>query len=661
MKHHTIPAAEKVGFWRWISPSMIALVTTQAVYHWSMEGDSKPVKWFDRDKEKMADAHVLGYRVSEDLKWACVYGIKKGASGAVEGCMQLHSKERSKSNFFEGHAAAFANYKPDGATAPVTLVAFAQKTASLSQLQIVEVGAGAGGGSFPRVAGSIRYEDANDFPTSVICSSKHNVVYVLSKMGYIFIFDIATGTELFKSRISESALFVNQEHKESGGVIGVNRSGQVLLLALDEANVVNYIVSTLNNIELGVKFASRNNLPGAEGLFSRQFDSLFSQGRYKEAAKCAADSPQGVLRTIETIQKFQALPANQGANPVLQYFQTLLETGKLNALETVELARPAVAGGKLDMLRKWWDNDKLEGSEELGDMIRPHDNQWAMKIYIKGKVHAKVVAAFLEAGQYDKVILYAQKTGYEPDYVTFLRQMVMISPQGALDFALNLAQQESGSMVDVNQVVDLFMSRNLVQETTSFLLDVLKNNKPEEGDLQTKLLEINLKMAPQVANAIFENDMFSHYDRARIAILCENAGLYQRALEHYTDLEDIKRIIVHTNLIPPEFLVNYFGNLSSEFGLECLKTLLSHNPGGNVQISVQIATKYSDALGADNIIPLFEQYNCIQATTRSWLAPRPSCVLSAACTHTSRSLLLSLTLGGIMCVAGSFLLPPGRC
>jgi clathrin heavy chain len=303
-----------------------------------MEGDSKPVKWFDRDTAQMADAHVLGYRVSEDLKWAVVYGIKKGASGAVEGAMQLHSKEKSKSNFFEGHAATFAQFKPDGVEGPVTLVAFAQKTATQSQLQIVEVGGGASP-SFARVATPIRYEDGNDFPTAVVASKKHNCIYVLSKMGYIFIFDIATGTEIFKSRISETALFVNAEHEESGGIIGVNRAGQVLLLALDEANVVPYIVSTLNNIELGVKFASRNNLPGAEGLFSRQFDSLFGQGRYKEAAKCAADSPQGVLRTLETIQKFQQLPPTQGANPVLQYFQTLLETGKLNALETVELAR----------------------------------------------------------------------------------------------------------------------------------------------------------------------------------------------------------------------------------------------------------------------------------------------------------------------------------
>lgn len=39
--------------------------------------------------------------------------------------------------------------------------------------------------------------------------------------------------------------------------------------------------------------------------------------------------------------------------------------------------------------------------------------------------------------------------------------------------------------------------------------------------------------AVQVADAILDNDMFTHYDRTHVAKLCENAGLYQRALEHY--------------------------------------------------------------------------------------------------------------------------------
>jgi clathrin heavy chain len=68
----------------------------------------------------------------------------------------------------------------------------------------------------------------------------------------------------------------------------------------------------------------------------------------------------------------------------------------------------------------------------------------------------------------------------------------------------------------------------MIQQATSFLLDALKDNKPEQAHLQTRLLEMNLVNAPQVADAILGNEMFSYYDRPRIANLCEKAGLLQR-------------------------------------------------------------------------------------------------------------------------------------
>ena len=56
----------------------------------------------------------------------------------------------------------------------------------------------------------------------------------------------------------------------------------------------------------------------------------------------------------------------------------------------------------------------------------------------------------------------------------------------------------------------------------------------------------------QVADAILGNQMFHHYDRAAIGQLCEKAGLLQRALEHFTDLYDIKRTVVHANHFKPD-------------------------------------------------------------------------------------------------------------
>ena len=48
----------------------------------------------------------------------------------------------------------------------------------------------------------------------------------------------------------------------------------------------------------------------------------------------------------------------------------------------------------------------------------------------------------------------------------------------------------------VCQIVDVFMEQSMVQQCTAFLLDAFKNNRPTEGPLQTRLLEMNLVSAP---------------------------------------------------------------------------------------------------------------------------------------------------------------------
>lgn len=154
--------------------------------------------------------------------------------------------------------------------------------------------------------------------------------------------------------------------------------------------------------------------------------------------------------------------------------------------------------------------------------------------------------------------------------------------------------------------------------------------------------------------------MFTHYDRAHIAQLCEKAGLLQRALEHFTDLYDIKRAVVHTHLLNPEvflvsylkdgdmidwytenvglnnsnfiptrfniishvylftcyfvlqWLVNYFGSLSVEDSLECLRAMLSANIRQNLQICVQVASKYHEQLSTQSLIELFESFKSFE-------------------------------------------------
>ena len=62
----------------------------------------------------------------------------------------------------------------------------------------------------------------------------------------------------------------------------------------------------------------------------------------------------------------------------------------------------------------------------------------------------------------------------------------------------------------------------------------------------------------------------------------------------------------------PQWLVNYFGSLSVEDSLECLKAMLTHNIRQNLQICVQVATKYHEQLSTTALIELFESFKSFE-------------------------------------------------
>ena len=83
-------------------------------------------------------------------------------------------------------------------------------------------------------------------------------------------------------------------------------------------------------------------------------------GQYEEAAKIAANSPRGLLRTPDTIEGFKRLPNAPGTlSPILRYFGILLEKGELNKHESLELARPVIQQGKKQLLEKWLKENKV--------------------------------------------------------------------------------------------------------------------------------------------------------------------------------------------------------------------------------------------------------------------------------------------------------------
>ncbi|GAV54607.1 hypothetical protein ZYGR_0AN00750 [Zygosaccharomyces rouxii] len=609
---------EPVLYWKWLSDKTLGLVTARSilishVFDGNVAG--KPQLLTIRHVN-LNNTQIINFVTNKNEDWFAVVGILQ-ENGRIAGKIQLYSKQRNISQAIDGHVAIFANILLDGNVSPVQVFVTGNRNVQTGagELRIIEI---EHDNSLPvsyqkKTVDIFFPPDAvNDFPIAVKVSEKYGVVYLLTKYGFIHLYELESGTNLFVNRITAESVFTAASYDNQNGISCINKKGQVLAVEISTSQIVSYILNKLSNVSLALTVASRGGLPGADDLFQKQFESLLSQGDYQGAAKVAASSNQ--LRNQNTINRLKNVQAAPGAiSPILLYFSTLLDKGKLNRDETIELAKPVLQQDRKQLFEKWLKEDKLECSEPLGDIVKPFDTTLALACYLRAGSHAKVVSCLAELQQFDKISAYCQKTGFQPNFLVLISSLICSSPDRAAEFAISLLQNpETASQLEIEKIADLFFSQHHVQQGTSLLLDALKGDTPNQGHLQTRVLEVNLLHAPQVADAILGNNIFSHYDKPIIASLSEKAGLYQRALENYTDIKDIKRCIVHTNALPVDWLVAYFGKLNVEQSLACLRTLMEHNLQSNIQIVVQVAVKFSDLIGSNVLIKLFEEYRATE-------------------------------------------------
>ncbi|KAL0481606.1 clathrin heavy chain [Acrasis kona] len=615
-KMKEVDMGEAVLFWKWISASSLAIVTATAVYHWSMEGAATPKKMFDR-LDKLEGATIINYRVNTSQQWLTLIGLTRDEQNATRGIIQLYSVEKEVTQAIEGHAAAFCDFKLSHSYTATVICIASNSAREGGKLFIMEVPSGnkkPGDPAFVKRMVPIKFPAPGDFPVAMQVSDKHGVIYMITKTGFLYLFDVETAALIYQNRISAETIFITATHEASNGVIGINKTGQVLNIAVDESTIVGFIRDHMNDTELAIKIAARANLSGADELYVQQFNTFLQQGNIEGAIKLAAESPNGVLRTQQTIQRLQRAPAQPNQKPPMSlYFQYIIDKGTLNQYESIELCRIVLQKpqGGADYIKKLISENKMEASESLGDLIAQsgQSNELAMTIYLKSKSHQKIVDNLLAVGDTDRVLAYCQKVGYEPNYIDLFRKLLHANQiDSAVNFAIKLNEKDD-SALDANMVVDAFVQMNMIKQATEFLLEILKNDKASEGPLQTRLLEINLLYSPvQVADSILDQKMFNHFDKQKIAAMCEKVGLHQRALENYVDINDRKRVIVHTQYMNAEWLVNFFADLTMEESITLLKQLMSSNQRTNLNIVIQIATKYSELLEPANLIAIFEEH-----------------------------------------------------
>ena len=78
-------------------------------------------------------------------------------------------------------------------------------------------------------------------------SNKYGLIYVITKLGLLFVYDLETATAVYRNRISPDPIFLTTEASSEGGFYAINRRGQVLLATVNEATIVPFVSGQVFN------------------------------------------------------------------------------------------------------------------------------------------------------------------------------------------------------------------------------------------------------------------------------------------------------------------------------------------------------------------------------------------------------------------------------
>lgn len=418
----------------------------------------------------------MSYGVDSSEKWCFLVGLYSNDQRNINAHLQLFFTERRQQQLIEGYAGCFADLPvSENSTYKNNIFCFCEKKANetTQKIHFMEIGNPAPGQNKLKKSIDIQIppDVQGDFPVLMQAIEKYGVVFVITKFGYIYIYEISTSVLIYRHRITDSLIFVATKNLNEDGVVCVNKAGQILQIAIDETNFIPFIIKHVTNIpdNVGVAFnlAQRFSLRGADELFATQFNKLLAMGDYAGAARVAKDAPGTLLRNQETINKLKSIPATGGPQPIIVYFSTLLETTKLNDIESIELVRPVLQQQRFKVLEDWIKADKLTFTSQLGDLVNQFNPQLALSIYVRGDgqdSHDKVLQGLITTGQFDKIMPYCQQKNYSPDFSKLLRAVVPINPEAAVGLAKMITNRDNGNIpkASVDSVVQVFLENGRI-------------------------------------------------------------------------------------------------------------------------------------------------------------------------------------------------------
>ena len=248
----------RVNFWQWISPSVIGLVSEAAVFHWSVEKE-RPVKMFTLERGFCLT--VTDYVCDVSGRFLAVSSLNISPHRLDT---QLYDVETKTSRVFNGMAPAFVTIEtktflcfvsPDDdlvkQNMSSSILSIVECAASASSSELIEVkfvmnpnvtsrgtgGTGGTGGGLAAVVSMFGFDNV----IGSAASNATGIVFVLSALGNVVAFDVATARCVYRKCLFEGLELEVSDFYRTGayhkgndeGIIGATRNGKIISVAVD--------------------------------------------------------------------------------------------------------------------------------------------------------------------------------------------------------------------------------------------------------------------------------------------------------------------------------------------------------------------------------------------------------------------------------------------
>mmetsp|Transcript_21576 Transcript_21576/g.15774 ORF Transcript_21576/g.15774 Transcript_21576/m.15774 type:complete len:173 (+) Transcript_21576:474-992(+) len=172
----------------------------------------------------------MSYGVDASEKWCFIVGLYSNENKQVCSQMQLFQIERRQQQLLEGFAGCFADIPvTDNFAYKNNLFCFCEKKANdpSQKIHFMEIGnAPPNMAKFKRSADIQMPPDVQgDFPVLMQTVDRYGVVFIITKMGFLYIYEISNAVLIFRQRITDSLIFVATKNPNTDGMICINKAG----------------------------------------------------------------------------------------------------------------------------------------------------------------------------------------------------------------------------------------------------------------------------------------------------------------------------------------------------------------------------------------------------------------------------------------------------